>query len=323
MTLEISEQTAAEWIAKFDAAGLHPEDNAIESLCAADSAFSVWISQSIDNRVAFLRLYAAWRRADRLAVLTGEAYQSEKRMKRRWLATGAAMAASLLIFAIPSGEHNFNPAVPQILETDVGGQVKVPLADGTQLDVNTNTRLATNISDNERTVSLEKGEVFFDVAHDPDRPFTINVGNKRIVVLGTKFSVRNDEQGFEIIVLEGKVKVESLDQSSTAQTVILEKGAIARTNGEGTMITSRPDAQIASELGWREGMLHFDDVTLKEAVAEFNRYNVVQMEIVDPDTAAIRVGGSFQAKNIEGFGRILTTGFGLEVENSAEKLKIK
>lgn len=328
-----TEKAAANWVVKFDKADIQPEGNVVDNFSITDSEFAGWVSESIENRVEFLRLHAAWQRADRLVALSLEdTFESPPEQHRKkqlyqrkaiWGSVGTAIAACLLIFAVPFGSETISPIKPQFLETETGGRVTVPLADGTVLDLNTDTKLTTDITATFRKVALERGEVFFDVAHDPDRPFIIDVEDKRIIVLGTKFSVRSDESGFEVIVLDGKVKVENLKQSSATQTVVLEKGAIAHASNEGTLITNKAAPQIISELSWRDGMLSFDDVTLKEAVAEFNRYNAVPMEITDPAVAAIRIGGSFQAKNIDGFTRILTTGFGLKIEQTDDKIAIK
>jgi transmembrane sensor len=69
-------------------------------------------------------------------------------------------------------------------------------------------------------------------------------------------------------------------------------------------------------------MLVFDRSTLAEAVAEFNRYNRKKLVIEGEDTADVRIGGSFEADNIDAFGRLLEEAFGLSVENRGDEIVI-
>jgi transmembrane sensor len=61
-------------------------------------------------------------------------------------------------------------------------------------------------------------------------------------------------------------------------------------------------------------LLTFDHTTLGDAAAEFNRYNRQQIIIADPEAASIRIGGTFQAANVDAFARLLREAYGLRVE---------
>jgi len=63
-------------------------------------------------------------------------------------------------------------------------------------------------------------------------------------------------------------------------------------------------------LGWRDGLLIFNDRPLGEVAAEFNRYNRRQL-VVDPSASRVRVDGTFKANNLDGFVRLATQGFGV------------
>jgi transmembrane sensor len=63
---------------------------------------------------------------------------------------------------------------------------------------------------------------------------------------------------------------------------------------------------IERKLSWTDGTLSFSGETLAEAAAEFNRYNVRQMVIVDPAIRDLRVGGIFATTDPEAFAVALT-----------------
>ena len=80
--------------------------------------------------------------------------------------------------------------------------------------------------------------------------------------------------------------------------------------------------QVENELAWRRGMVVFDQMSLGEAAQEFNRYNKIQLEIPDAQTAGIRIGGSFEADNSEAFVRLLHSAYGLKVERRGDRIRI-
>jgi ferric-dicitrate binding protein FerR (iron transport regulator) len=52
-------------------------------------------------------------------------------------------------------------------------------------------------------------------------------------------------------------------------------------------------------LAWAQGQLVFENETLADVVAEFNRYNLTQLRVDDPNLATRRVSGVFEATDIE------------------------
>ncbi|MEJ1961314.1 MAG: DUF4974 domain-containing protein [Gammaproteobacteria bacterium] len=102
--------------------------------------------------------------------------------------------------------------------------------------------------------------------------------------------------------------------------MFLTPGAIARTDGAGVLVERKTVPEAETHLSWRNGVLMFRDQSLAEAVAEFNRYNVRKIAIVDPAVAALKVEGNFRATNVDAFVRLLESGF--PVRASAEKDRI-
>jgi transmembrane sensor len=201
------------------------------------------------------------------------------------------------------------------------------MTDGSHVTLNTDSAIRVAVTDRERSVQLERGEAFFDVARDPHRPFIVRAGDKRIVVLGTQFSVRRDGDEVRVAVAEGKVRLEdesgnasaaAIERSSKAgaasvgdarESLVLEAGGIARMGGQSVLVQSQPVPDVEDALSWRSGFVIFRNVDLAHAVAEFNRYNGRKIVIQDADVGDIRLSGKFKATNFDAFVRLLEEGF--------------
>jgi transmembrane sensor len=310
MSVERDEAAAAEWLAREDR-GLTVEEQ---------GALQAWLSQSSLNRVAYLRLKAVWQRADRLAALKSPL--PARPQARLWnRPAAAAIAASLLVLA-GAGWIFYQHSLPagQDYATGIGERQAVLLADGTQMELNTNTRLHAEVTKMRRIVTLESGEAYFDVVHDTQRPFTVNAGNKRITDLGTKFSVFRKDDDVRVVVQEGRVQVVQIGQA-LASPLVAQAGREVISKGSETLLTSKPDHEISNELSWRQGMLVFNQQTLAEVAEQFNRYNHRHIEVAG-SARNIRIGGSFKADNVDVFVTLLHRGFGLSVNQRGDKILV-
>jgi transmembrane sensor len=319
------EARAADWIAERDRCDGHlPNERQAE----LDS----WLNASTLNRVAFLRLDRVWQRADRLHALksAAPAFVPDSAPRRRagaWAWTrlarppvrnafaGLSLAVLALVVFI-----NVRPQ-PDTLSyaTQRGQRESVTLSDGSQLTLNTATQLRTAVTAQARQVWLERGEAFFDIAHDAQRPFVIHAGKQTVTVLGTKFSLYRDGDKLRVAVLEGRVQVQGEEQSR-ATVLTREQAAVA--DAGNVLVTAQSPQQLNASLGWLQGRLVFNDVTLAEAARQFNRYGKKQLVIKDDAAARIGIGGVFDASNVEAFARLLHAGFGLNVQVEGENIQI-
>jgi transmembrane sensor len=313
MSADETEKLAASWLAREDH-GLTPQDQ-----CALDA----WLAESSLNRVAYLRLKSVWLRADRLAVLKSPLPQAAPRAMRlvRRPAVLAAMAAALTVMLATGGYLTWRLQAEKTFATGIGATQQVQLADGTRMELNTNTRVHTDVTAARRTVTLDAGEAYFDVVHDAKRPFVVYAGNRRITDLGTKFSVFRDGDDVRVLVREGRVRVDMLDKSALSTPVVAQAGHAVITKGGETLVLAKPDHDIADALSWRSGMLVFSQQTLAEAAEQFNRYNAKQI-YVEGDARKIRIGGSFKADNVDVFALLLRRGFGLSVNDQGERIVV-
>ena len=309
------EQTAASWLVRRE----QPDWSAEQ-----EAALERWIAESMEHRAAFWRLEIGWAATERLAAMRGAERPEWRRF--RWLTPAFAIAASLLVvcsFAIMVlGGNGAKP--PQMVQvaTAIGGRKQVDLTDGSQITLNTASTMRASVADGRRRVWLDRGEAFFDVAHDANRPFTVFAGDSKVTVLGTKFSIRRDGDTTIVTVAQGRVRVEDLEADDDQRATVITAGDRIVSRGTSTLVAKQSSQWVEDSLSWRRGVLTFDQVALEDAVREFNRYNTRQIRISDHQAAALRIGGSFDARDIDAFARLLRTAFGLRVTSNEDTITI-
>ncbi len=302
---------AAEWHDRRERDGWTPED---------DAALAAWLAQSPAHRIAFLRVDAAWRRADRFTALSGS------RRDRRFpaliwplairISAAAAVVAAIGFAAAPY----FVKSPAQSYSTTVGGRETLALADGSRIELNTDTSLRVEMTRGRRTVWLDSGEALFQVRHDAARPFVVVVGDRRITDIGTKFVIRRDETRMKVAVLEGEVQLDGAQAGRAPK--LLKQGDVAVATGNTVSISRKTQRSLTNELGWQRGVLVFDNVTLAEAAAEFNRYNREKIVIADPSAAQITIGATLPQNDVPAFVRVAQKIFGLHAERQGDTIVI-
>ena len=294
---------------------------------AADQAeLDAWLEASTAHEVSYLRLEHGWRKVERGVALDGmgkiraphPALSSRSSARGRTPKWFWAMAASVVVTVGAWYGGLLDDIGRPAYATQIGGHQTVPLPDGSRIELNTNSRVRTDIDDKARTVWVDRGEAYFDVAHDASRPFIVNVGDRRITVLGTKFSVRRDADRVLLTVTEGRVQ---LDAPQAAAPAVVKGGDTAIADGANTRVETVAPERLAQDLSWRQGILTFDQTTLAEAASEFNRYNRKQLHIADA-AADVRIGGSFESTNVDAFVRLLEEGFGLKAADTSDDIRI-
>jgi transmembrane sensor len=280
-----------------------------------------WLDESTSHRVAYLQMQQAWGRADRLAALRAPSPMREARSDRGFgLPRFAAIAAVLTICLGGAGWYYYASGPSnQTYATEIGQHQAVRLADGTRIELNTDSRLQTQMTGSARTMRLEKGEAYFDVVHDVSRPFVVFAGNRKITDIGTKFSVRLDGDQVRVLVREGEVKVETLDGRAVAPAVVAGHAVVAQ--GNGLLVTDRAPREVTRELSWRSGVLVFDQETLAAAAEEFNRYNSKKVVVLGK-ARDLHIGGRFRANNADVFASLIQAGMDVNVRYAGDEIII-
>ncbi|GHC02445.1 FecR family protein [Thermomonas carbonis] len=327
------EQCAAEWLARREF-GAWADDE--------EQALQAWLGANTAHRVAFLRLQAAWSESDRLQALAagwkqpgppprgywttpaGERIELAPRESTRSARLPKLAAAAVLVIACTLatglGWRSYNRVDSAHLQTALGATGTLPLADGSQAILASDSRIDVRLSRKQRHIALAQGEAFFSVAKDPDRPFVVAAGGHDVVAVGTRFSVRRDGPDLRVVVTEGTVRLESQAGGSTRPASLLPAGSVALVRGDDVLVRSVALDDAERLLDWRQGLLAFRDTTLAEAAAEFNRYNARKLVIGDAEAGALRIGGSFRADNATAFVRLLEQGFPVRADASGDRI---
>lgn len=238
------------------------------------------------------------------------------RFSLRW----RAVAASLVLAAAVGSLWHFSKDGSGSYRTRVGAISTVPLPDGSRITLNTNSQIHVALNPTERRIELDHGEAFFEVAHDATRPFIVEIADKRVIAVGTKFSIRREDRDIRVLVTEGRVRIERIGDSTRTPQTQLAAGSEARTAQTAVMIDQPAPAEVDQLLSWRTGYITFRDTTLADAVADFNRYSDRKIVVEDPEIAGIRIGGNFRPDNVDAFLSLIQSGFPVHVEQQSDRI---
>lgn len=189
------------------------------------------------------------------------------------------------------------------LETARGEIRTVRLPDGSQIILDTSSRLRVHFSMGERRIALEAGRARFGVSADRKRPFRVVVPGGDIVARSTLFDVSLLGPAPQVTSLEGMVELRGGQGDKVA----------ALPAGQAQSIGGRAHGAMAAEAGWVSGMLALEATPLGEAITSINRYNSVQLRLVDPALADLRISGAFRVHDPQGFARAVATSLHLTV----------
>jgi transmembrane sensor len=314
---------AADWVVRLADEDATPEEK---------RRFVAWLKRSPVHMEHFLRAEKSWadlaavdpeRRLDLeelkraadwgVAELRGRAADlPPRKLVRprlgRWPVALAACALLLLIGVLFIG-----PRPSEDYATGVGEQRTVRLSDGSMLTLNTRSRASVRYSRVGRSIELREGEALFKVAKDPARPFLVWSGHAVVRAVGTEFVVRREPASTAVTVLEGRVSVARRDgrsgiedgtaASRSEPAIPLNAGGRAEVEASRIRTSAVSDASLA--VAWRSGRLVFQGETLAQAVAEFNRYNEVQLVVRDAALARERISGVFDVDQPQALVRFL------------------
>jgi transmembrane sensor len=283
--------------------------NAPEATEADWLALQVWLEAAPENRVAYDR---AERVGHELTASAGEllraletppaasrrpaparrdtAHARRPRRQGAWGVMGglAAAAAAVTLFVAIRPDAPA-PAPAQIYQTAKGEDRLLTLADGSQVHLNSASRISVRLDKKGRHVELTEGEAAFDVAHDPARPFLIAAGERDIRVVGTEFDVLRHEGRLRVTVRRGVVSVQSPEDAARIEPVLLKAGdELDHRPGSRHWTLRRVDPDAA--FAWRNGDLVYRDQRLDDVVSDLNRYFSTPVR-VDSDAAALRFSG--------------------------------
>lgn len=318
-TAQAISDRAAAWVARMDRDGHDP---------AVRAELKAWLAGDDRRRGAYFRAKAAWNMLDRASVLGAGGSQSCEVAaaggpwfsRRRLLWGGGAAAAAAALVVGVTGLDLF--ALPdQQIETAIGEIRRVPLSDGSFAAVNTQSTVDVTMKPEVRQIALKSGEAWFQVAKDRSRPFIVEIGDVRVRAVGTAFAVKRVGSGVDVQVTEGVVEVWRVgDEANIRRVEAGSRAFIAPDKAVATVAAA--SEEIDKALAWRTGQIVLDGDTVAEAVAEFNRYNVRQIEVVGTTLGAEKMIGRFRTNEPDAFARAAATLLNAKAEIGSERITL-
>ncbi|WP_191229210.1 FecR family protein [Aurantiacibacter xanthus] len=164
------------------------------------------------------------------------------------------------------------------------------LADGSSVLLNGASAIKVQLDGDVRHVTLNAGEALFDVAHDADRPFTVEAGAGEVTVLGTRFDLALNDDQVELEVSRGLVRFGAVGADEDEAVLVRQAQRSTLQGGTPTM----PVAYAGpSEPEWRSGWVEVTDMPLAQLLPRLERWTTKTIELKDPALLEQRVAGRF------------------------------
>lgn len=235
-----------------------------------------WLASDAEHRKAFEHCRRMWQGvADHpeLFAANWPARSGRNAPARRWgrarhagMAMGAIAASLFLALTAPAillwAQADY--ATPQ------DKMQTIALPDGSTAVLDRASAIAVDFGQQERRITLLRGNAFFTVRHGDQRPFRVSSQGSVTEDIGTSFEVRQDNGGTQVAVSEGMVRFEA--ERDTAQArLTLQVGDTASLDRDGNIVRGRP-ANAKAVAAWRNGELLIDHATTQQAIAMIARY---------------------------------------------------
>nr|WP_236264132.1 FecR domain-containing protein [Dysgonomonas sp. Marseille-P4677] len=181
------------------------------------------------------------------------------------------------------------------LHVPAGQRASVTLSDGTQVWLNAKSTLSypAYFGKDERLVKI-RGEAFFNVAKDRDKPFIVSTSKLDIKVLGTIFNVKDytETDSINISLLEGAVEV--YNQTNTSKKAIMKPNECLNYK-DGIMTITQEINE--NEFLWKEGIYTFERERLENIVKKLELYYDTKIIIKNPYIAKYEYTGKFRQRD--------------------------
>lgn len=274
--------------------------------------FAAWLAEDASHRLEFEAYARLW---DELAVLktlpaSDRAAPSAFRGRRAIGRIGIVSGLAALLLLIVLGPPEWWGASTESYRTAKGEREIIHLADGSRIDLNTDSEIQVALGRRSRQVDLLRGAAVFTVVHDTARPFEVAAGNGRVRDLGTRFDVYLRPREVSVVVIEGRVAV----TTAAVSDIVLSAGQQMAYTSNGT-VSAVEGADLAAATSWLDGRLIFADRPLVEVIADMARYHDIDISVIDPDLRRLKVNGTFKIYHLDRFLNSLESAFPIRVQH--------
>ena len=303
----------------------------------SDPALEHWLASDPLNAAAYEQAEAIWDEMGELSStpefmdLRRNALDIAARQGRRnrgayrWARPIAAALATLAILGGGAGAW-WMLNRPQIYETTVGERRVAPLPDGSQIWLDSDSKVAVRYTSDARKLELLRGQARFDVAHNVARPFSVKARDETVIATGTSFNIDLTGSDTLVTLIEGHVAVLGgasrgfsptlrRPQASLTHTVELAAGQELDVMAAAPPIIKTVDLERAT--AWEDGRVVFEDEPLSLAASRISRSSTRRVS-VDPAVANLRISGVFNAGDVDGFAQTMSLYLPVKTEAGAD-----
>jgi transmembrane sensor len=231
------------------------------------------------------------------------------------LAASVALAVSITSFVLY--DHYRAQYSELTYQTAAGERREFELPEGSRVTLDADSFLKVDLTPQQRSLNLARGEGYFRVAKNPNRPFTVRAGGAQVRAVGTAFNVRLAQDRTVVAVTEGKVEVtaepalklniETAQLSSSPHAIkkpVAAGEAISyASSGELDLL---PSADASAATSWLDGRRHYRNEPLRYVLADVRRYTGRQIDITDPAMRDLKFTGTVDIENIDAWLKALT-----------------
>jgi transmembrane sensor len=267
-----------------------------------ESLKNQWSAMEEYNAVKTPHTRKAWDKLhDRLQnenLIPDQRVEAKRSLIYPLLKVAAAVLFLLGIGAVAFLAMNRKPAAG-IVQLNTGNDAITlikTLADGSVIYISQNSLFSfpEEFKPGSRNVEL-KGEAFFDIAPNPNKPFIIETEKAFIQVLGTAFNVKtHNGDGFELIVDRGKVKVTLKSDPANSEMVVAGEKI---TTVKNSLVKSKYVAGESSS--WYKRRMHFKDEPLQNIISVLNRNFNTNFALADNITGKHKLTVTFDNETAE------------------------
>jgi ferric-dicitrate binding protein FerR (iron transport regulator) len=246
----------------------------------------------------------------------------------RWMKYAAAVVLLCLsgVLAWQVYQENTRVEVASVQtivkQTVAGVKSTVQLPDGSKVVLNSSSKIefADGFRDSVRWVKLE-GEAYFDVSKNPHKPFIVQSGSILTRALGTGFNVKIQPSGkVDVALVEGSVEVKPVSASKNKDHIILSPGEYVAF--EGQEITEKGNFDYVSAIGWKDGLLTFNNADFQQVVGKLEQWYGVTFK-VEGRPSKWSLNGTYDNDNLENILKALSHSENFNYNISGNQITIK
>ncbi|NJO89470.1 MAG: DUF4974 domain-containing protein [Chloroflexia bacterium] len=286
---------------------------------------SAWelANENLDPEVALINIDDEWEKLSSTINFNEkdkvvEFIPKKEKSSFNWVKIAAAI---IIVATIASVWYLLNqPKETELVATNKIIENKLP--DGSNISIKEESSIVYNkkFNQSERRVFL-KGEAYFEVKPNKEKPFIVDAGSITVEVLGTSFLVKNDEQQnlSEVIVTEGTVLVYNTENKQ--DSVIITAGQKASFEKKSTALIKGENLD-PNYMAWKTKNFNFENTSLDEVIKTINHAYNSNIVLKNEKLGNCRITLPLQNQSLESVLRVLERMLDIKVNKQGNKIEI-